>query len=116
MGHTSTTPSTPVDVASLDRQHRRRGFLSFRYHYLIDREGRVKEGRHKNDHGAGSTYYNEDSVYVVLAGGINLDGQNEDNFTTEQKQSLNVLTSLLFESYPDASIHMSKGMEFNPES
>lgn len=116
MGHTSTTPSTPVDVDTLDRQHRRRGFLSFRYHYLINREGGIEEGRNKDDHGAGSTYYNEDSVYVVLAGGINLDGQNEDNFTSEQKQSLQVLTALLFESYPNASIHMTKNMEFKPES
>ena len=113
MGHTRTTPSTSVDLETLDRQHRRRGFFSFKYHYLINRNGSIEKGRDVAEHGAGPLYSSTDSVFVVLAGGINLDGIFEDNFTPEQKQSLQVLTALLLESYPNATLKMAKDMELS---
>jgi N-acetyl-anhydromuramyl-L-alanine amidase AmpD len=96
---TNSTPSDDVDLISLDRLHRQGGFISFRYHYLINRNGKIEQG---------SKYYNDNSIFIALVGGKSLDGTSENNFTPEQLESLEVLTNLLKESYPTTQVIPSK--------
>tara|TARA_B110000908_G_C10214313_1_gene431939 strand:- start:1087 stop:1500 length:414 start_codon:yes stop_codon:yes gene_type:complete len=105
---TNSTPSEDADLISLDRSHRQLGFISFRYHYLINRNGKIEQGRGNKTHGQDSKYYNDNSIYIALVGGKSLDGDNVNNFTDEQLESLEVLTSLLKESYPNISVIPSK--------
>ena len=105
---TNSTPSDDVDLISLDRLHRQGGFISFRYHYLINRNGKIEQGRNNKTHGQGSKYYNDNSIFIALVGGKSLDGTSENNFTPEQLESLEVLTNLLKESYPTTQVIPSK--------
>lgn len=105
---TDSTLSDDVDLISLDRSHRQAGFISFKYHYLINQNGKVEHGRGNKTHGQSSRYYNDNSIFIALVGGKSLDGTSENNFTPEQLESLEVLTSLLKESYPTAQVIPSK--------
>ena len=104
VSHSYTTPSADVTLESLDLLHRQRGFLSFQHHYLINRNGNIEQGRDKDTHGCASGYFNDCSVFIVLSGGLDLDGSSENNFTTEQMESLEVLVSLLKDSYPTVKV------------
>ncbi len=107
---TNSTPSEDADLISLDRSHRQLGFISFRYHYLINRNGKIEQGRGNKTHGQDSKYYNDNSIYIALVGGKSIDGDTSNNFTDEQYESLEILTSLLKESYPNVSVIPSKSL------
>ena len=64
--------------------------------------------RDKETIGSVSKYHDHNTVFILLAGGINLDGEREYNFTAAQQDSLEVLIGLLKESYPKAKVIPSK--------
>jgi len=107
---TNSTPSEDADLISLDRSHRQLGFISFRYHYLINRNGKIEQGRGNKTHGQESKYYNDNSIYIALVGGKSLDGDVANNFTDEQFESLEIITNLLKESYENVSVIPSKSI------
>lgn len=75
------------------------------YHYIVYRDGQVKDGRDVNTAGAHCTGHNTASIGVVYVGGTAKDGSPKDTRTGEQKQALAKLLRQLKVIYPDASIH-----------
>ena len=87
------------------------------YHAIIKRNGQVEKGRPIEQQGAGARGYNEDSIHIVLVGGLKEDGMTiwdrkrlrkwgtpDANFTRAQYASLEAqLDSYLLE-FPDAEV------------
>jgi len=71
------------------------GWMDIGYHYVIRRDGTVENGRPPWAVGAGVAGYNANSLHICLVGGIDFDGNAEDNFTPAQKQALATLLGML---------------------
>ena len=82
--------------------HLDRGWSDIGYHYLIDRDGTVTEGRPIERAGAHAKGYNKHSVGIALWGGHG--GSQHDtfdtHFTPEQDRALRRLIATLRMEYP----------------
>ena len=99
--------STRDKVAEVRRWHvNGRGWSDIGYHYLIDRDGTIAEGRPIGRVGAHVRGRNRNTIGVSLFGGhggAEFD-QFADNFTPEQDAALRQLLTELCERYPDIDI------------
>lgn len=65
------------------------GLLDTGYHYVIERDGAIVEGRTRHLIGTHTPGHNMDSIGICLVGGRTRGGhEGQDNFTKEQWQSL----------------------------
>lgn len=72
-----------------------RGWMDIGYHFVIKRDGTVERGRPQWAVGAGVAGFNASSLHICLVGGIDNDGNPEDNFTSVQKGALAFLLGAL---------------------
>lgn len=77
-------------VAEITRWHKKRGWLSVGYHWIIDRSGEIAKGRDESLPGAHVAGHNTGSIGICLIGGH---GSNENdpfskNYTPEQELAL----------------------------
>lgn len=99
-----------VDAEWVDHVHRRKGWSGCGYHAVITREGEVqtfdgrfkarpfnRSGAHVGGCGQG---WNERSMGISLAGGLNNDGQPDCNFTKKQYDSLEIFIDEFLEAHP----------------
>jgi N-acetyl-anhydromuramyl-L-alanine amidase AmpD len=84
----ATSPSFDVDVEDVRGWHKARGWRDVGYHYFIKRDGTIQEGRHIGDIGAHARGYNNRSIGICYAGGVDEDNRPEDNRTDAQKESM----------------------------
>lgn len=88
------------------------GLLGIGYHYVIFEDGELVACRPISDQGSHCRGFNEDSVGVLLMGGLRHrpgpDGEliphHCDTFTPAQKQKLKALTEYVWERYPEAKL------------
>ncbi len=80
------------------------GWSDIGYHAVIRRDGEIEFGRHFDEAGAHVRGQNWRSVGVVMVGGLDEDGEPEDNFTEEQYESLDIVVALLQRAYPWAEV------------
>lgn len=77
------------------------GLLDIGYHYIIERDGEVVEGRGRDVIGSHTPGHNMDSIGVCLVGGREEEGgDGVDNFTRDQRLSLLRLLHELRQVYP----------------
>lgn len=100
----ATRPDQDIGAADIDSWHKSNGWAGIGYHAVIRRNGALEFGRHFDDSGAHVRGHNSNSVGVCLAGGINADGQPENNFTPEQFRTLRKVLEMLECAYPQAVI------------
>lgn len=113
----ATRPSMDWGASDIDECHRRQGYLSGGYHFVIKRNGKVEPGRYRDDVGAHARGYNDRSVGICLIGGISEGrpkgnerwasgqvGDPENNFTPEQFSALEKLIADLLTVYPGCKI------------
>ena len=106
---TATTPnwwsdkSAQEKVEEVRRWHLDRGWSDIGYHYLIDRNGQVVEGRPVEKTGAHVKGHNTGTIGISLFGGHGSSAGDkfEDNFTEDQEQSLKRLIVDLTNRFPD---------------
>lgn len=105
--HCSATPEgKDYTVEDITKWHIQRGFSTIGYHYVIYRDGTIRNGRNVNIAGAHCTGHNTHSIGVCYIGGCETDGKAaKDTRTGEQKKSLLWLLKGLKELYPNATIH-----------
>tara|TARA_R110000850_G_scaffold18357_1_gene55827 strand:+ start:268 stop:699 length:432 start_codon:yes stop_codon:yes gene_type:complete len=101
---TATQENEDVSVDEVRRWHLKRGWRDIGYHFLIQRNGRVDEGRPIEQSGAHTKGHNWDSIGVAYVGGVEDERQNgkwiaKDTRTPEQKDSLVDLLCQLKDSY-----------------
>ena len=101
---TATRLSQRVTIDDIDRWHKARGFAQCGYHWYIDREGTIKEGRPEKLAGAHVRHYNQHAIGVCYEGGLDEKGRPKDTRTPEQKAALWFLLEDLKKDYPNAKI------------
>ena len=89
-------------VAEIRRWHLARGWADIGYHYIIDRDGKVAQGRPLARVGAHVGGHNEGTVGICLIGGHGSNATDKfgDNFTPQQDTALRELIDHLQAKYP----------------
>jgi len=103
----ATPPSSDIGADEIDEWHRNRKPTPFKmigYHAVIRRDGQIEFGRHFDEAGAHVQGQNYRSVGVCMVGGIDEQGDAEDNFNDEQFDSLTTVIAMLQRAYPDAEV------------
>jgi N-acetylmuramoyl-L-alanine amidase len=94
--------SAAAKVKEITRWHLDRGWSDIGYHYLIDRDGTVVEGRPVERTGAHVKGHNTGTVGISLFGGFGGSAGDSfaDNFTEDQEQALLDLIAKLKADHP----------------
>jgi len=100
----ATTPSMDIGKEEIDRWHRKRKMLMIGYHYVIRRDGVLEEGRELGEMGAHVRGWNDVSIGICMAGGIDENGKPENNYTEEQFACLRSVLDYLHKKNPKAII------------
>lgn len=100
----ATKASMDIGVREIRQWHVQKGWLDIGYHFVIRRNGTVEDGRPHNVVGAHVEGFNSRSLGICLAGGIDDKGKPQENFTTEQYNSLKLLLLAQTRQYPQATI------------
>ena len=80
------------------------GWSDIGYHWIIERDGSVQQGRDAQVQGAHVRGHNHESVGICMVGGMAENGEPEDNFTSEQWLALEMLIESLELRYPEAQM------------
>lgn len=110
--HCSATPEgRDVKTASIKRWHtspkpKGRGWSDLGYHFVIELDGSVIEGRPLKRIGAHVKGHNSDSIGICYVGGMDKYMDNpKDTRTDNQKIALKAIVKTLKAVYPNATIH-----------
>lgn len=101
---TASRASGKIGASDIDIEHRRRGFRSIGYHYVVRTDGRIEPGRPETEVGAHCLGHNNHSIGVAYVGGLDRAGRPADTRTAEQRKSLELLLKELLRKYPHSSI------------
>jgi N-acetylmuramoyl-L-alanine amidase len=95
--HCTATPAgRRVTLAEVRKWHLARGFEDIGYHYLIDIDGNIHQGRPLEYAGAHCVAYNLRSIGICYVGGIDALGTRaEDTRTPQQKAAMQTLIDSL---------------------
>ena len=102
----ATKPSMDIDVDDIDSWHRKRGFFSVGYHFVIKRDGTRQIGRSLDEVGGHAKGFNHRSIGICLVGGVSEDDHTkaENNFTKKQWVELELLLDELLRTFPHAKV------------
>lgn len=101
---TATMEGKDFRAADVRKWHKQQGWEDIGYHYVIDLDGLIEEGRNKRYQGAHVAGYNSCSIGVCYVGGLDKGGLPADTRTPEQKHWLKYLLRSLKTRYPKAKI------------
>lgn len=95
--------STKAKVSEVKRWHTDKGWSDIGYHYLIDRDGTIADGRPVERAGAHAKGYNSNSIGIAIFGGHGgtANDEFEDNFTDAQDRALRRLIAQLQMEFPN---------------
>lgn len=104
--HCAATPEgRDVTVEDVRRWHtEERGWSDIGYHWFVEINGDLKQGRKEYVSGAHAKGWNSKSIGVCYAGGTDSNGNPKDTRTDDQKITLGCLLQDLRGRYPDAKI------------
>ena len=103
--HCSATKlSKQMTAADIDNCHRAQGWDMIGYHWYIDRNGLITEGRKEQYEGAHVVGYNDSAIGICYEGGLDEHGDSCDTRTLAQKKALRFLLKQLKQRYPAAQI------------
>lgn len=102
---TATPEGRPTTIAEITTWHKKRGFSTIGYHYVVMLDGSVSRGRDVNVSGAHCEGHNSISIGVCYVGGCDKQMKAKDTRTPAQKYALLTLLKKLKALYPNAKIH-----------
>ena len=103
---TATPDGRPVTIREITQWHKKRGFSTIGYHYVVMLDGTVCNGRNVDTVGAHCTNHNSHSIGVCYVGGLDkVTKQPKDTRTPAQKYALTTLLKKLKALYPKAKIY-----------
>ena len=102
---TATPENRKTTLEEVTLWHRKRGFKTIGYHYLIHLNGEVSRGRLEKDIGAHCKGYNSNSIGVCYVGGCDSNFKPKDTRTHEQRHALRMLIEYLSDKYKGVTIH-----------
>jgi N-acetyl-anhydromuramyl-L-alanine amidase AmpD len=101
----ATRASADIGAAEITQWHRKQGWRTIGYHFVIRRNGEVELGRPQSEPGAHVSGFNGVSLGICMVGGVGLDGvTGEDNFTSPQRLALHALITRLAKDHPAAKV------------
>lgn len=101
----ATADGKTFRAVDIDRWHRAQGWDGIGYHYVVDLDGKVEQGRPEDKIGAHCAGVNGMSLGVCYIGGLAKDGKTpKDTRTTQQKAALLALVKRLKKKYPRARV------------
>ena len=105
--HCSATPEgRDVSTEEIKRWHtQERGWDDIGYHWVVELDSSIKEGRNEEISGAHCRGQKSNSIGVCYVGGSDAEGKPKDTRTPDQKEALAKLLSDLKDKYPDANIY-----------
>ena len=105
--HCSATPEgRDVKMETIKSWHvKGNGWSDIGYHFVIELDGTLKEGRPLHRSGAHTKGHNAESIGICYVGGIDKDKNAKDTRTAAQKDTLNKIVAGLLDDYPEASVH-----------
>lgn len=86
-------------AADIDRWHKERGWKSIGYHFVVDLDGHIEDGRPIAQVGAHCLGHNKSSIGICYIGGIDHRGHPADTRTTAQRVALESLVRSLTDKY-----------------
>jgi len=102
---TATPEGRDVSVGDIRRWHvEDNGWNDIGYHWVIELDGSLQEGRKEYLNGAHAKGHNSDSVGVGYVGGCDKDMNPKDTRTEAQKEELLCILQDLKGRYPNAEI------------
>lgn len=110
----ATNAELDVGVREIREWHKHRGYTDIGYHYVIRRDGTVEAGRPVDYIGAHCKGYNKNSIGVCWVGGVDENGNVQDNRTAAQKSAMVALLRKLKKEHP--SINEIRGhRDYSPD-
>lgn len=105
--HCAATPEgRDVKTETIKSWHvKGRGWSDIGYHFVIELDGAVKNGRPLHRSGAHTKGYNATSIGICYVGGIDKDKKPKDTRTEAQRKAMDQLVADLKMDYPTATIH-----------
>lgn len=105
--HCSATPEgRDVSMETIKSWHvKGNGWSDIGYHFVIELDGALKEGRPLHRSGAGVRGHNAHSIHVCYIGGTDKDKKAKDTRTEAQRATLDKIVESLRMDYPEASVH-----------
>ena len=104
--HCSATPEgADVKARTIEQWHRKRGFRAIGYHYVIDLDGTIEQGRPLEKAGAHCEGVNDCSIGICYIGGTDDEGKPKNTMTPEQSDALAMLLIALREQFPEVKIY-----------
>lgn len=82
-----------------------RGWRDIGYHFIIELDGSIRNGRDVQLVGAHTLGENSNSIGICYIGGLGLDKKAKDTRTEAQKKSLIELITSLKSVYKEATVH-----------
>ena len=102
---TDTKCNEHITIQQIRQWHMQQGFDSIGYHYVIDVNGDVIDGRPLYLIGAHCHGQNNDSIGIAYIGGIDEQGNHCNTMTIEQENALISLCLLLKKRFQKMTIH-----------
>ena len=85
---TATVEGQEFDITDVDRWHKKRGWKSVGYHYLIKQDGTLQVGRSLDEVVSHAKGENSDSIGIVYVGGLDANKEPKDTMTVYQELTL----------------------------
>lgn len=98
----ATPPSMDIGSAQIAIMHKAKGWDDIGYHMVIRRDGRVEPGEDLRRAGAHVKGLNRYSVGICMIGGVDEDGDAENNYTEEQWKAAKHVFEFFTLLHPDA--------------
>ena len=105
--HCAATPEgRDVKMETIKSWHvKGNGWSDIGYHFVIELDGAVKNGRPLHRSGAHTKGHNATSIGICYVGGIDKDKKPKDTRTEAQRMAMDKLIADLKMDYPTATIH-----------
>ena len=101
----ATCEGQAFTAKDIDRWHRKRGYTTIGYHYVILLDGTVEIGRPEEQPGAHCKGHNAHSIGICYIGGLDKEGCAKDTRTEQQRQAMKQLIADLQQRYPNTTVH-----------
>lgn len=98
----ATPPSQDIGEVEIREMHLAKGWDDIGYHVVIRRDGTKEYGRPFDVRGAHVKGFNSNSLGICMVGGVNENGNPEDNYSPEQFTSLLEVLDALHILFPNA--------------
>ena len=95
----------------IDAWHKAKGWAGIGYHFVIDLDGTIEQGRPMDKVGAHCYGHNRNSIGVCYIGGLDSRGKPKDTRTEAQRVTMTMLCRYLSFMFPRALFYGHKDLD-----